>query len=169
MVCIKSCDQTTISNEQGGQSTHEQGERVKVPLLPNKVGKRSGQWSRHCMLNLFLWSDYSTTLKSQLSLSPNLLHPRPSCPWPFLRPDWKRWKNLKGVRLKRPTRPQTRTTTTMKRGQSFRKRSVNFLLQSAVLKTGLVWYRRPNPEDWINRKPDDHIKDQKYKKPYLKN
>ena len=30
-----------ILNERGGQSTHEQGEWVKVPLLPNKVGKRS--------------------------------------------------------------------------------------------------------------------------------
>ena len=27
---------------EGGQSTHEQGERVKIPLLPYKVGKRSG-------------------------------------------------------------------------------------------------------------------------------
>ena len=23
-----------------GQSTHDQGERVKIPLLPNKVGKK---------------------------------------------------------------------------------------------------------------------------------
>ena len=26
----------------GGQSTHEQGVWVKIPLLPNKVGKMSG-------------------------------------------------------------------------------------------------------------------------------
>ena len=25
-----------------GQKTHDQGEQVKIPLLPNKVGKRSG-------------------------------------------------------------------------------------------------------------------------------
>ena len=28
--------------KEGGQSTHKQREQVKIPLLPNKVGKRSG-------------------------------------------------------------------------------------------------------------------------------
>ena len=33
---------TWYQTKEGGQITHEQGERVKIALLPNKVGKRSG-------------------------------------------------------------------------------------------------------------------------------
>ena len=35
-----------VTMDEGGQSTHEQGEWVKIPLLANKVGKRSGTMVR---------------------------------------------------------------------------------------------------------------------------
>ena len=39
---------------EGGQSTLEQGERVKIPRLPNKVEKKSGTMVMTCMLSKYL-------------------------------------------------------------------------------------------------------------------
>ena len=40
--------------KEGGQSTHEQGERVKIPLLPYKVGKSSGTMVTTLCMKLYL-------------------------------------------------------------------------------------------------------------------
>ena len=63
--------------KEGGQSTHDQGEQVKVPLLPNKVEKRS--WTKvttdpHCKYyGSTLVQKYSKQDQKQLECLPILL------------------------------------------------------------------------------------------------
>ena len=39
---IEQVKQHDYNGNERGQNTHDQVEQVKIPLLPNKVGKRSG-------------------------------------------------------------------------------------------------------------------------------
>ena len=52
-----------VTQNERGQNTHGQGERVKIPLLPNKVGKKSannvGPQKGHDNVNEFTFFIYN--------------------------------------------------------------------------------------------------------------
>ena len=57
-----------IAENERGLNTQSKGERVKIPLLPNKVGRRSGTMTMVTTLDLFMlqkvsWNISKTSFK----------------------------------------------------------------------------------------------------------